>query len=185
MKAFVLFFLILLMVSSGCRKKHKYYDISDEYKSYFIFNEGSNWIYYNSLIDKSDSIVLRRITQIATKPDNVCGKYRYEYNLQFTSVTTGKLVQCQTSCVSNTGINDGFTSAVLTVPPAGITMYMDTLWVNGVKYHNVLVYNATDTLFNTVFAAYAKNIGRIMSLEIKNGDTIADLSILRHNVTLY
>ena len=186
MKNGIILLIILNIFLFGCNKKENYKDIPDEYKSYFLFKEGSSWIYYNSKISNKDSVVLRNINSIATKPDNVCSEYRYEYKMQFTSVTTGKIFHSQTNCIKSTEINDGFCSAVISAPPQLPTMLADTYFVDTVMYRKVLLYQYMDTSFtHIVYCAYAPNIGRIRSYEVKNGDTIADYKIMRYHVSPY
>jgi len=186
MKQTILFLLILTFIFIGCNKKENYKDISDEYKKYFLFKEGSSWIYFNSKINNKDSIILHNINSIATKPDNGCSEYRYEYKMQFTSVTTGTLFHSQTNCIKSTELNDGLCSAVITAPPQLPTQLIDTYFVDTLMFLRVLAYSSFDTVnHRTVFCAYAPNVGRIKSFEILNGDTIANYKIIRYHVSPY
>jgi hypothetical protein len=182
MRAFFFIIIIMGIIASGCQKKEDYKDITDQYKTYFLFKEGSSWIYYNYKIHGNDSVVLRNITSVATKPDNVCSEYRYEYKMQFTSVTTGTIFHSQTNCIASTEISDGLTSALISAPPVSLTHHLDTLWVNSHRYTNVLAYQDTSAN-HQVFVAYAPGIGRIKSFEMLNGDTLANYEILRYHVS--
>jgi len=184
MKPVVFLLLTLSLIAFSCKKKDKYKDIPDQYKAYFLFSENSSWVYFNNNIHGNDSIVLRDITGVETKPDNVCSKYRFEYKLQFTSVTTGKIFHSQTFCIDNTEISDGFSSVLLTAPPTSLTFIIDTLWVNGHRFNSVLAYQDT-TPNHKVFVAYASGIGRIKSFEMLNGDTLANYEIVRYHVSPY
>ena len=176
----------MFVVLYGCEKKNNYKDIPEEYKSYFLFKEGSSWIYYNSKTNNNDSIVLRSINSISTKPDNECSEYRIEYKMQYTSVSTGKIFHSQTNCIKSTELNDGICSAIITAPPVAPTMLADTYYVDTLKFFKVLLFYSIDTVnLRTVFCAYAPNIGRIKSFEVNNGDTIADYRIRRYHVSLY
>lgn len=184
MKAFFFYLFIVFFLISGCEKKMEYKDISDDYKGFFLFRQGSSWVYYNSKIHQNDSIVLRNINSVATKPDNACSKYRYEYKMQYTSVTTGTIFHSQTNCIQSTDVSDGLTSAMISAPPQSPTFHLDSLWVNNHKYLNVLAYQDTSPL-HRVFVAYAINIGRIKSFETLNGDTLADYELVRYHVSPY
>ncbi len=186
MKQTILFLIILNFIFISCNKKESYKDISDEYKKYFLFKEGSSWIYYNSKISNKDSIILHNINSVATKPDNSCSEYRYEYKMQFTNVTTGTLFHSQTNCIKSAEINDGLCSAVITAPPQLPTKLVDTFYVDTLMFLKVLVYNTYDSINNRkVICAYAPNVGRIKSFETANGDTIVDYKILRYHVSPY
>ena len=186
MKRILLIIAILSLIITSCEKKENYKDISDEYKKYFLFKEGSSWIYYNAKIQYKDSIILRNINSVTTKPDNVCSEYRIEYKMQYTSVTTGKLFHSQTNCIKSTELNDGLCSAILTAPPELPTQLVDTYFVDTLMFLKVLVYYTIDPANNNmVFCAYAPNVGRIKSLEVKNGDTIANYKIMRYHVSPY
>lgn len=181
MKPFFISLLIISIFAFGCKKKETYKDISDEYKSFFLFKAGSSWIYYNRNIHGNDSIVLRDINSVPTKPDNNCSKYRYEYKMQYTSVTTGRIFHSQTNCIESTDISDGLSSIMISAPPKSPTFHLDSLWVNNHKYLDVIAYQDTSPL-HRVFVAYAVNIGRIKSFETLNGDTLADYEIVRYHV---
>lgn len=186
MKKITLILIIMNLVLFSCKKKENYKDISDEYKKYFLFKEGSSWIYFNSKINNKDSVILRNINSIATKPDNSCSEYRYEYKMQFTSVTTGTIFHSQTNCIKSTELNDGLCSAVITAAPQLPTQLIDTYYVDTLRFLNVLVYSTIDTINNNrVICAYAPNVGRIKSFEIVNGDTVANYKILRYHVSPY
>jgi hypothetical protein len=184
MKAIFTLIVLFVIFGTGCKKKESYDDIPDQYKAYFLFKEGSSWIYYNSMIHGNDSMVLRNINSIATKPDNSCSEYRFDYKMQYTSVTTGKLFHSQTNCIKSTDITDGLTAAMLSAPPAFPTMLLDTLWVKNQYYLNVLAYHDT-TPSHQVFAAYAPKIGRIKCFEVVNGDTTISYELLRYHVSPY
>jgi len=181
MRSFSFLALCLLITVSGCKKQENYIDIPVQYKAFFLFKEGSSWIYYNNKIHGNDSIVLRNINSIATKPDNTCSEYRYEYKMQFTSVTTGNIFHSQTYCILNTEVSDGLSSALVSAPPAFPTYHIDTLWVNSNLFTDVLVYEDTSANHKT-FVAYASGFGRIKSFETLNGDTLADYEIVRYHV---
>ena len=181
MKIKIIFLLITTVFFLNCKKTENYKDISEEYKSYFIFREGSSWLYKNLVTNANDSIILRNINRGATKPDNNCDKYRYEYDMQFTNVTTGKIFHSGTTCVDNSSITDGLTPAVFSVPPSLPTMFMDTVIADNTLYLNSLVcYYFNDTM--SVFSAYAKNIGRIKSYQIVNGITTISYELKRYHV---
>lgn len=79
-------FLILIFSFSSCiielDKENKVcdsYKFSDEYKSYVMYNEGSYWIYKDSLYNKVDSVVL--LEQFLYLEDNCEAKSRYEEKL--------------------------------------------------------------------------------------------------------
>ena len=184
MKAIFFFILITVILVSGCKEKADYKDISDNYKGFFLFRQGSSWIYYNNKIHSNDSLVLRNINSVATKPDNNCSEYRYEYKMQFTSVTTGTIFHSQTNCILSTDVSDGLASVMISAPPESPTIHLDSLWVNNHKYLNVLAYQDTSPL-HRVFVAYAINIGRIKSFETLNGDTLADYELVRYHVSPY
>lgn len=180
MKIKILFLILTTIIIASCKKTDNYKDIPDEYKSYFLFREGSSWIYRNNLTNSNDSIILRNISREATKPDNNCDKYRYEYDLQFTNVTTGKIFHSGSTCVANASISDGLTPAVFTVPPTLPTL-LDTVIVDTTIYYNALVtFYFNDTM--TVFSAYAKNIGRIKCYKVVNGITTVDYELKRYHV---
>lgn len=180
MKIKILFLFFITIAIFSCKKTDNYEDITDEYKSYFLFRQGSSWLYYNRITNSDDSIVLRNINREATKPDNICDKYRYEYDLQFTNVTTGRLFHSGSTCVGNASISDGLTSGVFTVPPS-LPTFLDTVIVDTTIYYNALVYfNFNDTMQE--FSAYAKNIGRIKTYKIVNGVTTIDYELKRYHV---
>jgi hypothetical protein len=178
-----LIFLIAISIAS-CKKADNYKDIPEEYKGYFLFQEGSSWVYKNQITNSNDSIILRSITREATKPDNNCDKYRFEYDLQFTNVTAGKLFHSGTTCVENASIYDGLTPAVFTVPPTLPTLFMDTVIADTTMYFNALVYYYfNDTM--SVFSAYAKNIGRIKCYKVVNGIRTIDYELKRYRVSAF
>ncbi len=175
-----LIFIIILLW--GCKKNESYKDLPDEYKNYFLFSEGSNWIYKNIITGSTDSIVLRRISKESVKPDNVCDKYRYEYTMQLTNVTNSKIYNCKTTCVGNASITDGITSAIFTLPPTLPTLYKDTVIADTTMYFHVIVsYFFNDTM--SVYSAYARNIGRIKCYYEVNGTKLIDYELKRYHVS--
>lgn len=184
MKASIIVSICILILVLGCKKTESYKDIPDEYKNYFLFSEGSNWVYNNLTTGITDSIVLRRINKVSVQPDNICDKYRYEYNIQLTNVTNSKIYNCKTTCVGNASISDGITSAIFTVPPSLPTLYVDTVIADSTLYFHVIVYYYfNDTM--SVYSAYARNIGRIKCYYSVNGSTLINYELKRYHVAAY
>lgn len=184
MKLTGLLFIFFLILISGCKKPVSIKDIPAEYKNFFLFSEGSSWVYNNLNSGTTDSIVLRRINKVSVNPDNVCDKYRYEYNMQLTNITASKIYNCKTTCVGSSSISDGITSAVFTVPPLLPTFFADTVIADSAFYFNVIVYYYfNDTM--SIYSAYAKNIGRIKCYYTLNGNTLINYELKRYHVSAF
>jgi len=180
MRKYLLIALIYLM---GCESPSECIEhyFSDNYRSYFYFNEGSYWIYEDTILGITDSVYLVSQTiefdedcRPSTQPHEVL------YHIFTSSYFKGN-DNYQWYAGGNAELEDYYGQTLNGMYMDPSTPVSDSMYVNGVWYKNVMA----DTLSSGNKYLRAKGIGLIkkeFNFYPSENDTLYRFNLVRYHL---